>query len=147
MLFTVVSIFALCWFPLQTYNFLSIVFPSINSFEYINILWFGFHWLAMSNSCCNPFIYAFFNHKFKKELFKNIPCLARFQQGNCLRVNQACAQMCNHVNINCKYNQKEKCEIEVIYNPIQPNLHKMSADEISEEDLNNSKIEMDVNMV
>lgn len=101
----------------------------------------------MSNSCCNPFIYAFFNHKFKKELFKYIPCLARFQQGNRLRVTQACAQMCNHVHINCKYVEKEKCEFEVIYNPIQANLHKVNADKISEEVLYSSTIEVDVNMV
>ena len=26
-------------------------------YKYINILWFCAHWLAMSNSCYNPFIY------------------------------------------------------------------------------------------
>jgi hypothetical protein len=30
-------------------------------FEYINILFFLFHWLAMSNSCYNPFIYGIYS--------------------------------------------------------------------------------------
>lgn len=78
MIFTVVVMFALCWLPLQTYNFLLVIFPSINRFEYITAMWIGFHPWAMSNSCRNPFIYSFFNKKFRTELFERIHCLVRF---------------------------------------------------------------------
>ncbi|ODM95714.1 Tachykinin-like peptide receptor 99D, partial [Orchesella cincta] len=67
MLALVVLLFAVCWFPLQTYYFSSTLIPSINQYQYINIIWFSFHWLAMSNSCCNPFIYAIYNDKFQRE--------------------------------------------------------------------------------
>lgn len=80
MLSLVVIMFGLCWFPLQTYNFLHPVFPSINSFEYINVLWFGGHWIAMSNSCVNPFIYAIYNEKFKHELRRRVRCLSENTQ-------------------------------------------------------------------
>ncbi|GLH03054.1 Tachykinin-like peptides receptor 99D [Gryllus bimaculatus] len=61
MLVIVVAMFAFCWLPLQTYNVLQNVLPSINEYRYINIIWFCCDWLAMSNSCCNPFIYGIYN--------------------------------------------------------------------------------------
>ncbi|XP_041976564.1 probable G-protein coupled receptor 83 [Aricia agestis] len=67
MLVLVVALFALCWLPLQSYMLLQSFFPSINEYRYINVLFFCFDWLAMSNSCYNPFIYAIYNEKFKKE--------------------------------------------------------------------------------
>ncbi|XP_076088152.1 neuromedin-K receptor-like [Mytilus galloprovincialis] len=71
MLIIVVSLFGFCWLPLQTYNFVSAFYPKINRFKYINIIWFCSDWLAMSNSCYNPFIYGLLNEKFKRE-FKNL---------------------------------------------------------------------------
>ncbi|XP_063595335.1 substance-K receptor-like [Penaeus indicus] len=67
MLFMVVALFAFCWAPLQTYHVLQEIYPDINKYRFINIIWFCCHWLAMSNSCCNPFIYAIYNEKFKRE--------------------------------------------------------------------------------
>ncbi|XP_076373179.1 tachykinin-like peptides receptor 99D [Tachypleus tridentatus] len=67
MLFIVVTLFALCWLPFQTYNLLQDIFPQINNYKYINVIWFCCHWLAMSNSCYNPFIYAIYNERFKRE--------------------------------------------------------------------------------
>ncbi|XP_071545319.1 substance-K receptor-like isoform X2 [Panulirus ornatus] len=67
MLFIVVALFAFCWAPLQTYHILQEIYPTINEYRYINIIWFCCHWLAMSNSCCNPFIYAIYNEKYKRE--------------------------------------------------------------------------------
>ncbi|KAG8221949.1 hypothetical protein J437_LFUL007790 [Ladona fulva] len=61
MLFIVVALFAVCWLPLQSYNVLQAVFPSINEYTYINIIWFCCDWLAMSNSCCNPIIYGIYS--------------------------------------------------------------------------------------
>ncbi|XP_050709646.1 tachykinin-like peptides receptor 99D isoform X2 [Eriocheir sinensis] len=67
MLFIVVALFAFCWAPLQSYHILQEIYPDINEYRFINIIWFCCHWLAMSNSCCNPFIYAIYNEKYKRE--------------------------------------------------------------------------------
>lgn len=37
------------------------LFYTYSRYQYINIIWFCFHWLAMSNSCYNPFIYAIYS--------------------------------------------------------------------------------------
>ncbi|XP_055330054.1 QRFP-like peptide receptor [Paramacrobiotus metropolitanus] len=80
MLILVVALFAICWLPLQTYNLLTVALPAINDFRYINIIWFCCNFLAMSNSCQNPFILGFYNEKFRSELrskFKLCFCLRR----------------------------------------------------------------------
>ena len=46
---------------------MSLLFCS--SFKYINILWFCAHWLAMSNSCYNPFIYVICHVSYCRTLF------------------------------------------------------------------------------
>ncbi|UJR13599.1 hypothetical protein I4U23_000612 [Adineta vaga] len=78
MLFVVVALFLICWFPLQLYNFLVIYKPEINDFKHIVVLWLCANWLAMSNSCHNPFIYGFcsarFNREFRK-LYSCLPCI------------------------------------------------------------------------
>lgn len=68
MLVIVVVLFGLAWFPLQMYNILQVTWPEINEHPYINIIFFCFDWLAMSNSCYNPFIYGIYNVSF---LYKN----------------------------------------------------------------------------
>ncbi|KAH8033980.1 hypothetical protein HPB51_018491 [Rhipicephalus microplus] len=80
MMFIVVAIFALCWLPYQTYNILTEIYPEINSYRYINVIWFCCHWLAMSNSCYNPFIYAIYSEKFNAEFQARIRCCARRPQ-------------------------------------------------------------------
>ncbi|XP_075233391.1 RYamide receptor-like [Lycorma delicatula] len=82
MLVIVVVLFAFCWLPLQTYNVLQDLFPVINQYRYINIIWFCMDWLAMSNSCYNPFIYGIYNEKFKREfqLRLQIPCWKHLQR-------------------------------------------------------------------
>ncbi|XP_044727495.1 RYamide receptor-like [Chrysoperla carnea] len=72
MLVIVVVTFGLCWFPLQFYNVIAHLCPEINEYHYINIIWFCCDWLAMSNSCYNPFIYGIYNEKFKKEFQRRI---------------------------------------------------------------------------
>ncbi|XP_069181051.1 substance-K receptor isoform X2 [Procambarus clarkii] len=81
MLFIVVALFAFCWAPLQTYHVLQEIYPSINTYRFINIIWFCCHWLAMSNSCCNPFIYAIYNEKFKREFRQKFRCLFKNDSG------------------------------------------------------------------
>ncbi|XP_053954082.1 RYamide receptor-like [Anastrepha ludens] len=70
MLIIVVVVFGLCWLPLQLYNILYVTFPEINEYHFISIIWFSCDWLAMSNSCYNPFIYGIYNEKFKREFNK-----------------------------------------------------------------------------
>ncbi|KNC29885.1 Neuropeptide Y receptor [Lucilia cuprina] len=80
MLIIVVVVFGLCWLPLQLYNILYVTIPEINEYHFISIIWFCCDWLAMSNSCYNPFIYGIYNEKFKREFNKRFAvCFCRFQ--------------------------------------------------------------------
>ncbi|XP_046900437.1 probable G-protein coupled receptor 83 [Hypomesus transpacificus] len=64
MLLVVVGVFAICWFPLNCY----VVLLSSQAIRSSNALYFCFHWLAMSSTCYNPFIYCCLNPAFRKEL-------------------------------------------------------------------------------
>ncbi|XP_053686021.1 substance-K receptor-like [Sabethes cyaneus] len=81
MLIIVVALFAICWFPLQLYNILNVTWSEVNEYRYINIIWFVCDWLAMSNSCYNPFIYGIYNEKFKREFRKRYPFRGRNPHG------------------------------------------------------------------
>ncbi|KAK1151453.1 putative G-protein coupled receptor 83 [Acipenser oxyrinchus oxyrinchus] len=60
MLMLVVLVFAVCWFPLNFF----VVLSSSKVISINNTLYFAFHWLAMSSTCYNPFIYYWLNVKF-----------------------------------------------------------------------------------
>ncbi|KAM7355538.1 leucokinin receptor isoform 1-T2 [Cochliomyia hominivorax] len=80
MLIIVVVVFGLCWLPLQLYNILYVTIPEINEYHFISIIWFCCDWLAMSNSCYNPFIYGIYNEKFKREFNKRFAvCFCHFK--------------------------------------------------------------------
>ncbi|XP_053163577.1 G-protein coupled receptor 83 [Hemicordylus capensis] len=64
MLMLVVVIFAVCWFPLNCY----VILLSSQVIHTNNGLYFAFHWLAMSSTCYNPFIYCWLNENFRAEL-------------------------------------------------------------------------------
>ncbi|XP_027872238.1 probable G-protein coupled receptor 83 [Xiphophorus couchianus] len=64
MLLLVVGVFAICWFPLNCY----VVLLSSQAIRSSNALFFCFHWLAMSSTCYNPFIYCCLNPTFRQEL-------------------------------------------------------------------------------
>ncbi|XP_078389212.1 prolactin-releasing peptide receptor-like [Cetorhinus maximus] len=62
--------FAICWMPLQILNLLrdlDVDFLIIDT-RYINVVQVSCHWVAMSSSCYNPFIYASLHHKFRLQL-------------------------------------------------------------------------------
>ena len=73
MFIIVVALFTVCWLPLQTYHILRYIYPDIDNYEYINYIWFFCDWLAMSNSCYNPFIYGIYNGKFRREFQQRCP--------------------------------------------------------------------------
>ncbi|CAK9816225.1 RYamide receptor [Anthophora quadrimaculata] len=77
MFIIVVALFAICWLPLQTYNVFQYFNPEINEYKYIHYIWFFCDSLAMSNSCCNPFIYGIYNEKFKREFQQRCPFKSR----------------------------------------------------------------------
>ncbi|XP_078736228.1 LOW QUALITY PROTEIN: G-protein coupled receptor 83-like [Lampetra fluviatilis] len=64
MLMLVVVVFAVCWFPLNCY----VVLLSTQAIQTNNGIYFAFHWLAMSSTCYNPFIYCWLNESFRSEL-------------------------------------------------------------------------------
>ncbi|XP_074906536.1 G-protein coupled receptor 83 isoform X1 [Buteo buteo] len=64
MLMLVVILFAVCWFPLNCY----VILLSSQTIHTNNALYFAFHWLAMSSTCYNPFIYCWLNDSFRSEL-------------------------------------------------------------------------------
>ncbi|KAJ3613973.1 hypothetical protein NHX12_017551 [Muraenolepis orangiensis] len=64
MLLLVVGVFTVCWFPLNCY----VVLLSSQAIYPSNVLYFCFHWLAMSSTCYNPFIYCCLNPTFRHEL-------------------------------------------------------------------------------
>ncbi|XP_060599056.1 RYamide receptor-like [Ruditapes philippinarum] len=68
MMVTVVIFYALCWLPLHTITLVGDHNPTIYNNKYIPILWLGFHWLSMSNSCYNPIIYLWMSPKFRAGL-------------------------------------------------------------------------------
>ncbi|XP_064457078.1 neuromedin-K receptor-like [Ornithodoros turicata] len=74
MTLVVVATFAFCWLPYQTYNVLQELYPEINQYRYINVIWFSCHWLAMSNSCYNPFIYAIYSENFSAAFQARMTC-------------------------------------------------------------------------
>ncbi|XP_078061302.1 prolactin-releasing peptide receptor-like, partial [Mustelus asterias] len=62
--------FALCWLPLQILNLirdLDVDFAIIDT-RYVNVAQVSCHWLAMSSSCYNPFIYASLHRKLRLQL-------------------------------------------------------------------------------
>lgn len=73
----IVVLFGLCWLPYQVYNLLVPHYPQINKFSYINVIWFSLYWLAMSNSACNPFLYAICSGTFRKELKRRMTCFKK----------------------------------------------------------------------
>uniref|UniRef100_UPI00398F0268 prolactin-releasing peptide receptor-like n=1 Tax=Pristiophorus japonicus TaxID=55135 RepID=UPI00398F0268 len=65
-----VLVFGVCWLPLQILNLIidADVNLTVLNYKYVKVLHLSCHWLAMSSSCYNPFIYASLHQKFRLHL-------------------------------------------------------------------------------
>ncbi|XP_008842586.1 probable G-protein coupled receptor 83 [Nannospalax galili] len=68
MLMTVVLLYTISWLPLNLY----LVLLSSESISSHNGLYFFLHWLAISSSCYNPYIYCWLSDSFRIEVQKVI---------------------------------------------------------------------------
>lgn len=75
MLIAMVAIFGLSWLPLNLMNISSDFYSIAEDWTYYMILFFLTHFIAMSSTCYNPFLYAWLNENFRKEFKQILPCL------------------------------------------------------------------------
>ncbi|XP_076241349.1 tachykinin-like peptides receptor 99D isoform X1 [Calliopsis andreniformis] len=66
MMIVVVVIFAVCWLPFHVYFIVTSYLPEITNKPYIQEVFLGIYWLAMSNSMYNPLIYCWMNSRFRR---------------------------------------------------------------------------------
>ncbi|XP_062917284.1 prolactin-releasing peptide receptor-like [Mobula hypostoma] len=66
--------FAACWLPLQTLNLVRDLDADFQILDvrYLNVAQVSCHWLAMSSSCYNPFIYASLHRKCRLRFFHRL---------------------------------------------------------------------------
>ncbi|KAJ8716311.1 hypothetical protein PYW08_013596 [Mythimna loreyi] len=75
MLIAMVAIFGLSWLPLNLINISSDFYSLAEDWKYYMVLFFVAHFIAMSSTCYNPFLYAWLNENFRKEFMQILPCL------------------------------------------------------------------------
>lgn len=75
MLVLMVTIFGVCWLPLNLINILDDFNMNLNEHKYYNFFFFTCHLFAMSSVVYNPFLYAWLNENFRKEFKQILPCL------------------------------------------------------------------------
>lgn len=58
--------------------------PSLSTWSSLPYVWFLFHWLAMSHTCCNPLIYCWMNTRYRAgfaAVLRNVPGCGRCMDG------------------------------------------------------------------
>jgi len=81
MFIIIVTMFGICWLPYNIYFLYIYHDPDTAYLPYIKNVYLSLYWLAMANSCVNPFIYYFMNSRFQKQfnqVFKKIWLLSRY---------------------------------------------------------------------
>ncbi|OQV15705.1 putative Neuropeptide Y receptor [Hypsibius exemplaris] len=70
-----VEFYIAAWFPLNVYNIVSDQFLRPSCYSYIHYVWFACHWLAMSHSAFNPFIYFKMHSQFRSGFIYVLNCI------------------------------------------------------------------------
>ncbi|XP_043672319.1 tachykinin-like peptides receptor 86C isoform X1 [Vespula pensylvanica] len=65
MFISIVTIFAICWFPYQGFFIFVYHYKEFIQSSYVQHVYLSFYWLAMSNSMVNPIIYYWMNNRFR----------------------------------------------------------------------------------
>ncbi|KAI8129157.1 Tachykinin-like peptides receptor 86C [Lucilia cuprina] len=74
MFIAIVSIFAICWLPYHLFFIYAYHNNQVTSAKYVQHMYLGFYWLAMSNAMVNPIIYYWMNKRFRLYFQKIICC-------------------------------------------------------------------------
>ncbi|XP_037950768.1 tachykinin-like peptides receptor 86C [Teleopsis dalmanni] len=74
MFIAIVSIFAICWLPYHMFFIYSYHNNQLTTTKYVQHMYLGFYWLAMSNAMVNPIIYYWMNKRFRMYFQKIICC-------------------------------------------------------------------------
>ncbi|XP_063360190.1 tachykinin-like peptides receptor 99D isoform X4 [Cydia amplana] len=85
MMIVVVLIFAVCWLPFHVYFVVTAYYPELTNQEYIQEVYLGIYWLAMSNSMFNPMIYCCMNSKFRRGFKQFFRCYRTLGPGGLRR--------------------------------------------------------------
>ncbi|XP_055584700.1 tachykinin-like peptides receptor 86C [Uranotaenia lowii] len=78
MFIIVVTIFGICWLPYHLFFVYAYHNNQMTSSSYVQQLYLGFYWLAMSNAMVNPIIYYWMNSRFRV-YFQEIICFCCLQ--------------------------------------------------------------------
>ncbi|XP_023934667.1 tachykinin-like peptides receptor 99D isoform X2 [Bicyclus anynana] len=81
MMIVVVVIFAVCWLPFHVYFVVTSYYPNVVNYPYIQEIYLGIYWLAMSNSMYNPIIYCWMNSKFRRGFKQFFWCCGAMDAG------------------------------------------------------------------
>ena len=63
MFIVIVVLFGICWLPYNIYFLYVFHDPNVSRQPYIKNVYLSLYWLAMANSCINPFILYFMNKR------------------------------------------------------------------------------------
>ena len=119
MVFTLVVVFSVCWFPLHTFNLVLDFAPYLLDYietrheHYIFLgVYYACHWMAMANSFTNPLIFCFLNDNFKvcivyskvEKIKKVFICLFRRKKNFLCKqirglINKSLPNICNFLNL------------------------------------------------
>uniref|UniRef100_A0A4W3K9X2 G protein-coupled receptor 83 n=1 Tax=Callorhinchus milii TaxID=7868 RepID=A0A4W3K9X2_CALMI len=111
MLVLVVLVFAVCWFPLNCY----VVLISSRAIPPNNALYFTFHWLAMSSTCYNPFIYCWLNHSFRTEL-KSVLSMCRRREPSHPHASPRIPPPCRQAWVRGKHHKRARASQSLRFN-------------------------------